>query len=83
MQQQLTSFADSFPDPYQYKHFHCSATNLAHYSGVGVISSLKPVSTGYGLGVKDIDREGRVILCEFEKFNFVAVYVPNSGANLK
>ena len=42
-----------------------------------------PISVKYNIGVPKHDKEGRIITWEFEKFYLVAVYVPNSGSNLK
>lgn len=52
------------------------------YSGVLVYSRNKPISVNYGIGNKDFDDEGRVIVLEFEHFYFVAVYFPHSGRDL-
>ena len=34
------------------------------------------------MGIQKHDQEGRIITAEFEKFNLVACYVPNSGDKL-
>ena len=52
------------------------------YSGVLVYSRKKPISVSYGIGVKDFDDEGRVIVLEFEHFYFIAVYFPHSHRDL-
>lgn len=60
--------------PYQY-HAHASKRG---YSGVSVYSKIEPIKQ-----IKtNIDEEGRIIVLEYAKFIFIAVYVPNSGAKL-
>ena len=53
------------------------------YSGTAVFSKAEPVSVGYGIGIEEHDKEGRVITLEFERFYFVCVYTPNSQNELK
>jgi exodeoxyribonuclease III len=43
------------------------------------VDKLVPVRSATDIGVKKHDLEGRVTYLEFEKFNLVATYVPNSG----
>jgi len=53
------------------------------YSGVAIFSKNEPLSISSGIGKKVHDTEGRVLCAEYDKFNLVNVYVPNSGAGLK
>ncbi len=53
------------------------------YSGTAVFSKIAPLSVGYGLGIDQHDREGRVITLEFERFYLVNVYVPNARRELE
>ena len=53
------------------------------YSGVAIFSKTEPLSISTGIGKKEHDMEGRVLCTEFDNFNLVNVYVPNSGAGLK
>jgi exodeoxyribonuclease-3 len=48
------------------------------YSGVLTLSRHEPVSVQLGLGRRDVDREGRVLLTEFPEFVLVNAYFPNS-----
>jgi len=48
------------------------------YSGTAVFTKQKPLSVFYGVGIPEHDQEGRVITLEYEKFNLVNVYTPNS-----
>jgi len=53
------------------------------YSGVSILSKVKPESVTVNIGIDEHDHEGRVIATEFEQFIMVDVYVPNSGSGLK
>jgi exodeoxyribonuclease III len=52
------------------------------YSGTAVYSRLAPLSVRTGIGVKQHDREGRVVVVELERLFVVSVYTPNSGRDL-
>jgi len=53
------------------------------YSGVAILSKVKPLSVHYGLANEKYDDEGRVITLEFPSFYLIGAYVPNSGEGLK
>ena len=48
------------------------------YSGVAIFSKREPLDVRYGIGRKDIDREGRVITAEFKNYSVISSYFPNS-----
>lgn len=48
------------------------------YSGVVTLSRREPLSVQFGIGRRDFDREGRVLLCEFPELVLVNAYFPNS-----
>lgn len=48
------------------------------YSGTAIYSKEKPLEVNFGLGVKSIDDEGRVIIAEYKDFYFLTAYFPNS-----
>jgi AP endonuclease-1 len=52
------------------------------YSGTALFSKQEPVKVTYGIEVEKHDKEGRVITAEYDKFYFVAAYVPNAGRGL-
>lgn len=52
------------------------------YSGVLILSKIKPLSTSTGIGWPEHDREGRVCTMEFETFYLVNCYTPNSQGEL-
>ena len=49
------------------------------YSGVGTYSKIKPLSVTKGLGIEELDNEGRVLKVEYENFILFNIYFPNSG----
>ncbi len=53
------------------------------YSGTAVFTRVAPLAVSYGLGVPELDTEGRVLTLEFEGFFFVCVYTPNSQDGLR
>ncbi|MBN1623485.1 MAG: exodeoxyribonuclease III [Clostridia bacterium] len=52
------------------------------YSGTAVFTKIKPVMVTYGIGMDKHDQEGRVINAEFDNFQLVNVYTPNSQREL-
>ena len=52
------------------------------YSGTVVFTRVKPKSVTLGIGAKDHDTEGRVITLEYDDFQLVNVYQPNSQRGL-
>ena len=53
------------------------------YSGTAIISKEKPIHVKNDINVSIHDIEGRVVLAEYENFNLINVYVPNSGQELR
>lgn len=75
-------FIEAFKN-YEHQTWSCCKTNFKDYSGVGIASKRKPLSIKEGFGKPFHSREGRCITYEYDKLYLVAVYVPNSGAQLK
>ena len=50
------------------------------YSGVAILSKIKPNHIQYGCGVQKIDFEGRVIRADYDNYSVMSVYFP-SGSN--
>ena len=65
-----------------YEQFWNSAENKG-YSGTAVFTKQTPLSVSYGVGVEELDREGRLITLEFERFYLVNCYTPNAQDGLK
>lgn len=47
------------------------------YSGVAILSKLKPKHVEYGMGISKYDDEGRMIRTDYETFSFVSAYFPS------
>jgi exodeoxyribonuclease-3 len=62
---------------------HSSSAVKKGYSGTAVLTKHAPVQVQAGIGVTDLDQEGRVLRLEFKDFHFVTVYTPNASAGLK
>lgn len=84
--QEVKSQRDSLPpeitEPSDYFTFwHCGGR--PGYSGVAAFvrrDVAQPIWMVNGLGVPEVDAEGRVLTLEFEDFFLVTAYFPNSGA---
>ncbi len=54
-----------------------NAAQRPGYSGVAVFSKIKPLSVHKGFGIEEFDKEGRVLLMEYEDFFLYNIYFPN------
>ena len=52
------------------------------YSGTAIFTKQQPLSVSYGLGIPELDTEGRVITLEFDEFYLVTCYTPNAQREL-
>lgn len=52
------------------------------YSGTAIFTKHTPLSVTYGVGVPDLDTEGRMITLEFADFFLVTCYTPNAQEKL-
>lgn len=64
-------------------HIHPNAGIKKGYSGTVILSKIKSQLVKAGMGLQEHDSEGRLIKAEFDEFNLVAVYTPNSGQRLE
>lgn len=62
---------------------HSSSAVKKGYSGTAILSKQPPLAVEAGIGVPELDQEGRVLRAEFEAFHFITVYTPNSSSGLK
>lgn len=53
------------------------------YSGVVVLSKIKPLQVAYDMGISHHDKEGRIITAEYDRFYLVNVYTPNAKRELE
>src|SRR5690606_23390840 len=61
-------------------HYWFSAVKKG-YSGVAVLSKIKPNHIEYGIGIEYMDREGRNLRLDFDDFSVMSLYMP-SGTNM-
>jgi len=54
-----------------------SAAERKGYSGVATFSRRPPSRVEYGMGIPEFDREGRILLTEYDDFMLINVYFPN------
>ena len=64
-------------------HLNSCSAEKKGYSGTAILSRQKPLAVSTGIGVEEHDQEGRVVTVEFDAFQLINVYVPNSGNALK
>ena len=64
-----------------YEQYWCCAEKKG-YSGTAVFTKHKPQSVRYGIGVPELDTEGRVITLEYPEFYLVTCYTPNAQRGL-
>lgn len=59
-------------------HSYWHSAERPGYSGVVTYSRRRPLAVREGIGRRDIDREGRVLVCEYRGFVLINAYFPNS-----
>ena len=52
------------------------------YSGTAIFTRHQPLSVTYGVGVEELDTEGRLITLEYENFYLLTCYTPNAQQEL-
>ena len=52
------------------------------YSGTAIFAKTEPISTVLGVGVPELDTEGRLITLEYPEFYLVTCYTPNAQREL-
>ena len=52
------------------------------YSGTAIFAKESPLSVTYGVGVPELDTEGRMVTVEYENFYLVTCYTPNAQREL-
>ena len=66
-----------------YHTFWHSCERKKGYSGVGVMTKIKPDNVNMKIGVEDIDNEGRIMEVDFGAFIAYGVYFPNGSQGNK
>ena len=65
--------------PKGYFAYFNSAQTKKGYSGVSIYTKIEPKEVIYGLGVDELDQEGRQLTLVFENFILINCYFPNGG----
>lgn len=52
------------------------------YSGTAIFAKQEPLSVALGIGVEELDNEGRVVTLEYDNFYIVTCYTPNAQREL-
>jgi len=64
------------------RNFHCFYHDAEKkgYSGTAIYSRPEPVSTVVGLGIPEVDREGRYLEARFRNLSVISLYLPSGTA---
>lgn len=65
------------PDSYR-GYFHCAAQR--GYSGVGIYCRKQPDNVIEGIGIAEIDDEGRFIQADFGNLSIISIYLPSGSS---
>ena len=83
LQELKAQFADMQPEmlnpPGYFGAFHYAEKK--GYSGVGIYSKRKPDGIVEGLGVADIDAEGRYLQADFGSLSVISLYLPSGSSS--
>ena len=52
------------------------------YSGTAIFTKYEPLTVAYGMGIPELDTEGRLITLEYDDFYLVTCYTPNAQREL-
>lgn len=66
------------PGYYQYWNY----AEKKGYSGTAVFAKHQPIHVKYGMGIPEMDTEGRLITLEFEEYYLITCYTPNAQREL-
>ena len=68
------------PLPGYFQYWH--SADKKGYSGTAIFSKPEPCSVRYGIGIPELDTEGRLITLEYPDFFLVTCYTPNAQQGL-
>lgn len=78
--QETKAHEDQIPDAIKHiegYHVYFSSAEKKGYSGVGLLTKKEPRHIQRGFGIKKFDREGRVIIADYQTFLLFNIYFPN------
>jgi exodeoxyribonuclease III len=82
--QETKSELGQLPEDLQnFRDYHLSLSpcrTRKGYSGVAIYSKQEPIFTKPGFGIEDFDKEGRIVVSEYEDFYLITGYFPNGGS---
>ena len=85
--QEIKAHTDQFnPGLFENLGYHCFwyPAQKRGYSGVAILSKIKPKNVIFGCGEKQFDQEGRVLQAEFNNITIFSCYFPSgSSGNLR
>ncbi len=64
-------------------HSFINSAEKPGYSGVAILSKIKPNHIEIGCGIEKIDFEGRVIRVDFDSYSVMSVYFPSGSNSLR
>ncbi len=77
---QMADLPDTLRAPAGYQGwFHCAEKK--GYSGVGIYSRITPEHVTVGLGIDDIDAEGRYLQLDFGRLSIISLYLPSGSSS--
>ena len=62
---------------------YVNSAQKAGYSGVAILSKIKPKKVEYGCGNYQIDIEGRLVRVDFKNYSVLSVYFPSGSSGEK
>lgn len=80
--QEVRAMPEQFSLQIDHPHRHWYPAQKAGYSGTGIAAKSPLLSVTRGMGIDELDQEGRVLTAELPDFFLVNVYTPNSGREL-
>lgn len=81
--QELKSAIETIPtEHFEALGFHCYwfPAQKKGYSGVGIISKIKPNAVTYGNVFEQSNMEGRVLKVDFDQFDLISAYFPSGSS---
>ncbi len=62
--------------------YHCfwNSAEKKGYSGVAILSKIKPKHVEYGCGIAEIDFEGRILRADFDETSVMSAYFPSGSS---
>ncbi len=81
--QETKSTPDQLPpevkEIFGYDSYFAWPTLKKGYSGVAIYTKETPIAVTYGIGLPELDDEGRTITAEYKDFYLITCYFPNGG----